>query len=105
VRDGEPSIQLGASPRSTTSITEPVELEAEGIAMQHPAWVLVIVGVLIALVGLVWLLAPSIPWLGKLPGDIAIERENFRFYFPLATCVLLSLVLTGIMWLVRYFTR
>ena len=64
--------------------------------MQHPAWVLVIVGVLIAVVGLVWLLAPSIPWLGKLPGDIAIERPNFRFYFPVATCILLSLLLSGI---------
>ena len=73
--------------------------------MQHPAWVLVIVGVLIAVIGLVWLIAPSIPWLGKLPSDIAIERENFRFYFPLATCILLSLVLTGIMWLVRYFSK
>ncbi len=73
--------------------------------MQHPAWVLVIFGVLIALIGLVWLFAPSIHWLGKLPGDISIERENFRFYFPLATSILLSLVLTGSMWLVRYFTR
>jgi hypothetical protein len=73
--------------------------------MQHPAWVLVIVGVLIAVIGLVWLFAPSIPWLGKLPGDIAIERENFRFYFPLTTCILLSVVLTGIIWLVRYFSK
>ena len=45
--------------------------------MQHPGWVLVIVGVLIAVIGLVWLFAPSIPWLGKLKGDIAIERESF----------------------------
>lgn len=105
VESGEPRIHLGASPHPTASTTEPVELEAEGIIMQHPAWVLVIVGVLIAVVGLVWLLAPSVPWLGKLPGDIAIERQNFRFYFPLATCVLLSLVLSGIMWLVRYLSR
>jgi len=60
---------------------------------------------LIAVIGLVSLFAPSIPWLGKLPGDIIIERENFRFYFPLATCVLLRLVLTGIMWVVRYFSH
>jgi hypothetical protein len=73
--------------------------------MQHPAWVLVIVGVLIAVIGFVWLLLPSIPWLGKLPGDIAIERENVRVYIPLATCVLLSLVLTGVLWLVRHFSR
>jgi hypothetical protein len=47
----------------------------------------------------------SIPLLGKLPGDIRIERENFRFYFPLTTCILLSLLLTGVMWLVRYFSQ
>ena len=51
--------------------------------MQHPAWILVIVGVLIAVIGIVWMLVPSIPWLGSLPGDIVIERENFRFYFPI----------------------
>lgn len=69
--------------------------------MQHPGWLLILTGAIIAVVGLVWLLAPSVPWLGKLPGDIVIERENFRFYFPLTTCILLSVLLTGIVWLVR----
>lgn len=73
--------------------------------MQHPGWALVIVGLLIAGIGLVWLFGSSIPWLGRLSGDIVIERENFRLYFPLATCVLLSLLLTGILWLVRFFFR
>ncbi len=73
--------------------------------MQHPGGVLIVVGVLIAVIGLVWLVAPSIPWLGRLPGDIVIERQNFRFYFPVTTCVLLSLLLTGIMWVVRHFVR
>lgn len=73
--------------------------------MQHPGWVLIIVGASIAAVGLLWLLAPSIPWLGRLPGDVVIERKNFRFYFPLTTCVLLSLLLTGILWLVRRISR
>jgi Protein of unknown function (DUF2905) len=62
-------------------------------------WMLLVLGLVIAGVGLVWLLAPSIPWLGRLPGDIHIERENFRFYFPLVTCLLLSLVV----WIVRLF--
>ena len=61
-----------------------------------------IVGVLIAVIGLVWLLAPSIPWLGKLPGNIRIEGENTRIYIPITTCILLSLLLNGIMWLARY---
>jgi hypothetical protein len=65
--------------------------------MMHPGWVLVIVGVLIAMIGLIWVLTPSNPWLGRLPGDIAFERENFRVHFPLTTCILLSLLLTGIM--------
>ncbi len=73
--------------------------------MQHPGWLLIIVGVLIAGIGVVWLLTPSIPWLGKLPGDFVIERESFRFYFPLTTCILVSLLLTGILWLVRFFSK
>lgn len=73
--------------------------------MQNPAWLLIIAGGLIALIGLGWLLFPSVPWFGKLPGDIAIERDRFRFYFPIATCILLSLLFTGIMWLARYFGK
>jgi hypothetical protein len=38
---------------------------------------------------------------GKLPGDIRIERENFRFYFPIATCILISLVVSAIIYLFR----
>ena len=73
--------------------------------MQHPGWLLIIVGLIIAGIGAVWLLAPHVSWLGKLPGDIAVERGNFRFYFPIVTCILISVVLTGIVWLVRYFSR
>lgn len=64
-------------------------------------WMLLGLGLVIAGVGLVVLVAPSIPWLGRLPGDIRIERENFRFYFPVVTCLLLSLDLTLILWAVR----
>jgi DUF2905 family protein len=45
-------------------------------------------------VGLLLQVAPQIPWLGKLPGDIRIERPGFSFTFPLTTCVLISVVLT-----------
>jgi hypothetical protein len=64
-------------------------------------WMLLVLGLVIAGVGLVWILAPSIPWLGRLPGDIRIERENVRFYFPLVTCLLLSLLLSLIVWVIR----
>jgi hypothetical protein len=73
--------------------------------MQHPGWTLIIIGLLIVGIGLVWLFAPAIPFLGKLPGDIVIERENFKFYFPLTTCIVLSLLLTAILWLVRHLSR
>lgn len=66
-------------------------------------WVLLIVGLLIAGVGLAWLLLPSVPWLGRLPGDVRIEREGFRFYFPLMTCLLASVALTLLLWAVRFF--
>jgi hypothetical protein len=66
--------------------------------MPHPGWTLIIVGALIVLIGVFWLVGPSLPWLGRLPGDIRVERENFRFYFPLTTCLILSLVVTGIFW-------
>jgi hypothetical protein len=76
-----------------------------GIAGQivdyHPGWLLIIVGLVIATIGLVWLLAPSVPWFGRLPGDIVIERANSRFYFPVTTCIIVSLLLSGLMWLVR----
>ena len=73
--------------------------------MQHPGWALVGIGLVIAVIGLIWVIAPSIPWLGRLPGDIAVEGRGFRFYFPVVTCILLSLLLTGAMWLVRFFSR
>jgi hypothetical protein len=59
------------------------------------------------LAGVLSLLAGRFPHLGigRLPGDIIIKRDNFTFYFPLLTCILISLVLTGIFWLVSYFTR
>jgi len=61
--------------------------------------VLIVVGVILVIVGAVFLLAPKIPWLGKLPGDISYQRGNFSFYFPLGTCILVSIILTLIMYL------
>jgi len=64
-------------------------------------WLLVALGLVLAGVGLAWVLAPAVPWLGRLPGDIRIERDNVRFYFPVVTCLLVSLVLTLVLWVVR----
>ena len=62
---------------------------------------LIIAGVILVMVGAVFLLAPKLPWLGHLPGDISYKRGNFSFYFPLGTCILISVVLTLIMYLLR----
>jgi hypothetical protein len=60
-------------------------------------------GVLMVVVGGVILLAGSlfgkVPWLGRLPGDIHVQRGNWSFYFPLATSILLSIVLSLLLWL------
>ncbi len=68
-------------------------------------WVLVIVGLVIAAIGLIWVLVPNLPTLGRLPGDIVIERENSRFYFPIVTCIVISVVLSLVMWLIRTLMR
>ena len=63
--------------------------------------VFLVAGVVLVVVGLLLMLGGKIPWLGRLPGDIAIERANFRFYFPIVTCLLLSLLLTLLLRLFR----
>ena len=62
---------------------------------------LILIGVVTALIGLV-LWGGFVPrWLGRLPGDIRIERGNFAFYFPIVTCIIISVVLTLILSLFR----
>jgi ABC-type Fe3+-siderophore transport system permease subunit len=60
---------------------------------------LVVLGLVIVLVGLLFSLVGKVPWLGRLPGDIYIRRGNTTFYFPLATCLLLSAGLSLLFWL------
>jgi hypothetical protein len=55
---------------------------------------LIILGIVCILAGLLIMYAPKIPFLGKLPGDISIERQNFKFYFPLATSIIISIILS-----------
>ncbi len=64
--------------------------------------ILIVIGLgLVGLGALVWLAGKTGLPLGRLPGDIRIEREHFKFYFPLTTCILISLVLTLVMWWLR----
>ncbi len=60
---------------------------------------LIVIGLVITVVGIVLVLAGRLPWLGRLPGDISIQRGHWTFYAPLGTSILLSLALTLILWL------
>ncbi len=59
--------------------------------------ILMLIGIIIFFLGAFLIFAGKIPYIGRLPGDIYIKRENFTFYFPLATGILLSIVLTIIL--------
>lgn len=62
---------------------------------------LVVVGCVIAGIGLLIWLGGGRGWLGQLPGDLQIHRGNFRFYFPLMTCLIISILLTLLLWFFR----
>lgn len=62
--------------------------------------VLIVAGVVIAVVGVVLLFVGRVPWLGRLPGDVHIERGHWSFHFPIVTSLLLSLVLTVIFYVI-----
>ncbi|QHT66847.1 DUF2905 domain-containing protein [Rhodocytophaga rosea] len=72
--------------------------------MQGLGKILIIAGVVLILAGLFFLFSSRIPFIGKLPGDILVKRENFTFYFPLATSILLSILVSLILYLVRKFS-
>jgi uncharacterized membrane protein YkgB len=62
---------------------------------------LILLGVFIILIGLLLLIGEKIPWIGRLPGDIVIRKKNFTFYFPLATSILISIILSLMFWIFR----
>ena len=65
----------------------------------HIGKFLIITGLIIIVLGAILMLAGKVPFLGRLPGDIIIEKKNFTFYFPLATSIILSIILTLILWI------
>jgi hypothetical protein len=72
--------------------------------MQDLGRFLIIVSVGLAVVGLLLMLGPRLPgasWIGRLPGDISIERPNMKIYLPLGTCVLMSVVVSLLLYLFR----
>ncbi|WP_305042578.1 DUF2905 domain-containing protein [Geoalkalibacter sp.] len=67
----------------------------------HPGKLLILLGVLLILAGLLYTWGGKIPLLGRLPGDIRLTRDHFSFYFPLGTCILISVLLSLVFWLFR----
>jgi len=66
--------------------------------MQPPfSRILIVVGAMMLVVGLIWEFGGRYLNFGRLPGDISVERENFKFYFPVVTCIVLSIVLSLLM--------
>lgn len=66
----------------------------------HPLGrILILSGLVLLAIGLFVLYGPKVPWFGRLPGDILIRRDNSTFYFPLTTCILISLLLSLVLWL------
>jgi len=65
-----------------------------------------LIGALIVVAGLiVWILGDKLRFLGRLPGDIRIERDNYRIYIPITTMLLVSVVLTLISWVIQRFVK
>ena len=62
---------------------------------------LIVLGIVVIVLGVLFTFGGRIPWLGNLPGDIHIQRDRFSFYFPITTCIVISVVIS----LVLYFFR
>ena len=60
---------------------------------------LIIIGAALIVIGVFFALGGRIPWFGRLPGDIIVQKKNFSFYFPVTTCILISIILSAIVFL------
>lgn len=71
---------------------------------QNTGKYIIVIGVGIVVIGLlVYFLHDKLQWFGRLPGDIRVERDNFRFYFPITTMILISLLLSAVVALIKKF--
>jgi len=62
---------------------------------------LIIMGIILILIGIIMTAGTKIPWIGRLPGDIIIKKDDFSLYFPLASCIIMSIILTLLFYLFR----
>jgi len=73
--------------------------------MQPLGKILMLFGFIIAGVGILMMFFDKIPFLGKLPGDISMKRDNFQLYIPITTSIVLSLILSAILWLISLLNK
>ena len=80
-------------------------LQSYGNSMQESGKWVIILGIAITLIGLIWyFFGNKLGFIGNLPGDIKIERENFKFYFPIVTILLFSLIVNILIRIVKFLT-
>ncbi|WP_160034285.1 DUF2905 domain-containing protein [Paenibacillus sp. An7] len=66
---------------------------------------LIIAGIALIAAGVIWMFVGRFISIGRLPGDIHVEKGIFTFYFPVVTCIIISVLLSVISWIVRYFMK
>ncbi len=71
--------------------------------MGEIAKTIIVLGIALVLIGVVLLLAQKLPFLGRLPGDITIKKEKFTFYFPLVTGIIVSIIISLVLYLIGKF--
>ena len=71
--------------------------------MQSFGKILIITGIVIFILGVLLTFSDKIPFLGKMPGDITIKKENFTFYFPIVTSIVISIIVSLILYLINKF--
>jgi hypothetical protein len=82
-----------------------LRLNKERDGMNPVAKLLIIGGIAMIVIGLLWAVGGKYLNLGRLPGDIAVEKGNFKIYFPVVTCIIISVVLSLFMYLIRWFNK
>lgn len=73
--------------------------------MNNAPKLLIGAGIVLIAIGLIWMFLGRFINLGRLPGDIAVEKGNFKFYFPVVTCIVISVVLSVIAYIARQFMK
>jgi len=73
--------------------------------IQHFGKILIVFGCVIAGIGIMLRFNDKIPFLGKLPGDIYISKENYQVFFPITTSIIVSIFVSGVLWLLSYLSK